>query len=194
MQKYLLVLLLAVAGCRRAEVSRYQVKKTAEMQAPLFAQERPRAEPIPDSPAASLPNALAWTLPRGWTERRAAGVRYATLKPAVGGKIDVSVVVLPGPAGGELANVNRWRGQLGLPPTDERGLGASRTSIRSKAGTVAVHDFSSEGTTKSRMVAALLISHESTWFVKMIGDEGAVSSARADFVRVLQSLRFNAAN
>ncbi|TMA18500.1 MAG: hypothetical protein E6J85_14590 [Deltaproteobacteria bacterium] len=194
MQKYLLVLLLAVAGCRRAEVSRYQVKKTAEMQAPLFAQERPRAEPIPDSPAASLPNALAWTLPRGWTERRAAGVRYATLKPAVGGKIDVSVVVLPGPAGGELANVNRWRGQIGLASIDERDLARARRSIKTRAGAVSVFDFVSDGNKKSRLLAAIVVSDESTWFIKMLGDESPVASSRPDFIHLLQSLHFDAAS
>ena len=173
MQKYLLVLLLAVAGCRRAEVSRYQVKKTAEMQAPLFAQERPRAEPIPDSPAASLPNALAWTLPRGWTERRAAGVRYATLKPAVGGKIDVSVVVLP---------------------IDERDLARARRSIKTRAGAVSVFDFVSDGNKKSRLLAAIVVSDESTWFIKMLGDESPVASSRPDFIHLLQSLHFDAAS
>ncbi|TMB40040.1 MAG: hypothetical protein E6J62_00710 [Deltaproteobacteria bacterium] len=164
------------------------------MQAPLFAQERPRAEPIPDSPAASLPNALAWTLPRGWTERRAAGVRYATLKPAVGGKIDVSVVVLPGPAGGELANVNRWRGQIGLASIDERDLARARRSIKTRAGAVSVFDFVSDGNKKSRLLAAIVVSDESTWFIKMLGDESPVASSRPDFIHLLQSLHFDAAS
>jgi len=195
MRQSLLIVAAVVAcsGCRRAEVTHFQVRKESATTASA-APWQSSAQELPVRPVASGASTLTWTLPKGWTQSLAGGIRYATLKAPVDGNVDVSVVVLPGPAGGELANVNRWRGQLGLPPTDERGLGASRTSIRSKAGTVAVHDFSSEGTTKSRMVAALLISHETTWFVKMIGDEGAVSSARADFVRVLQSVRFNAAN
>jgi len=84
----------------------------------------PQAGNMPSMPPPSMPagaDSLAWDLPKGWTEARAGGMRLATLKPPVTGKIDVSVIVLPGTAGGELANVNRWRGQIGLQPVDEAG-------------------------------------------------------------------------
>ena len=148
MIRYLLALLLLAAGCRRTEVAHYQVKKSAGPSALAVAG-------MP-GPATVLTSTLTWTLPKGWTETRAEGVRYATLKPAAPGKVDVSVVVLPGPAGGELANVNRWRGQIGL--------------------------------------AAILVSEESTWFIKMLGDENPVASARGAFLHHLGSLRFDAAN
>ena len=118
-------------------------------------------------------------------------MRFATLKPAVDGQIDISVVVLPGPVGGELAIVNRWRDQVGLPPTDDRGLTSSRRSVQSKAGTLSIFDFASGGTKRSRLVAALLLSEDKTWFVKMFGDEAAVRSARPGFMHLLESLRFN---
>jgi hypothetical protein len=195
MQKWLLVLFLAFAGCRRAEVAHYQVSKTAEAQAPaLPMMGSPGAGAVPDFQAASLESGLLWTLPKGWTQTRASGVRYATLKPVVPGKIDVSVVVLPGPAGGELANVNRWRGQIGLGPIDERALATVKSSLKTKAGAVAVYDLVSDGEKKSRMLAAILASEEGTWFIKMLGDERLVASARPDFLRLLRSLRFDAAN
>ena len=37
-----------------------------------------------------------------------------------GAKADVNVAEMGGEGGGLLANVNRWRGQLGLPPIDEK--------------------------------------------------------------------------
>jgi hypothetical protein len=189
----LLALLLAFAGCWRAEVTHYQVRKTAETQAPsAFAVDGSNA--VPDSPADRLTSALEWTLPKGWTESRAAGVRYATLKPGASGKIDVSVVVLPGPAGGELANVNRWRGQIGLGAIDERTLAKARGSIETKAGAISVYDFVSDGDKKTRLLAAILVSEETTWFIKMLGDESPVASSRSDFLHLLRSLRFDAAN
>jgi hypothetical protein len=195
MRNCLLALLLAFAGCRRAEVTHYQVKKTAETQAPsAFAMDGPGANAVPDSPADRLTSTLEWTLPKGWTESRAAGVRYATLKPLAGGKIDVSVVVLPGPAGGELLNVNRWRGQMGLGAIDEQTLAKARNSIKTKAGALSVYDFVSDGDKKSRLLAAILVSEESTWFIKMLGDESPVASSRSDFLHLLRSLRFDAAN
>jgi hypothetical protein len=115
-------------------------------------------------------------------------MRYATLKPPVAGKIDASVVVLPGPAGGELANVNRWRGQIGLAPIDERALAAARKAVTSPIGAVSVYDFSGEGS-KSRMVAALAEVEGSTWFLKLTGDAEPVATAKPEFLRIVESLR-----
>src|SRR5208282_2908095 len=80
--------------------------------------------PVPPKPTGA--EGLSWTLPKGWTQTLSGGIRYATLKPAGGGNLDASVVVLPGQAGGELANVNRWRGQLGLSPLDAAALPSVR--------------------------------------------------------------------
>jgi hypothetical protein len=116
-------------------------------------------------------------------------MRFATLKPPVAGKVDASVVVLPGPAGGELANVNRWRGQIGLPPLDEAGLAKARKVMATKAGPLKVYDFTSEAAPRSRLVAGLTEVGAETWFVKMTGDADAVGAARADFMKLLGSLR-----
>lgn len=176
----------SAAGCRRDEVTHFRVKKPA---AAALARTVGPASPSGDvAPPETPRNALKWSLPRGWTGSPAGGMRYATLKAPVSGRIDVSVVVLPGPAGGELANVNRWRGQLGLPGIDQAALARSRKPIQSQAGIVSVYDFESDGQQKSRLVAGLLVVEGSTWFVKMVGDASAVAAARSDFLRLLQSL------
>jgi hypothetical protein len=193
-RRRLFVFLIAFAGCQRTEVAHYQVRKGAETSVTSGPLEQPRTDDLPPPPKPNGASALKWTLPKGWTESGASGMRKATLKPAVDGEVDVSVVVLPGPVGGELAIVNRWRDQIGLSATDERGLASSRSSVQSKAGTVSVYDFSSEGAKRSRLIAALLLSDESIWFVKMLGEEAAVASARPKFMHLLESLRFDAAN
>jgi hypothetical protein len=116
-------------------------------------------------------------------------MRYATIKPSAAGKVEVSVTVFPGPAGGELANVNRWRNQIGLPPVDEAELVKGRKSLKSPAGELAMFDYTSDGATKTRLVAAILFAGGNSWFVKMVGDAGPVAASRADFVRLLESLR-----
>lgn len=184
------------AGCRRDEVTHYRVKKAsgasfARAVAPGVPPAAPSAD-LPPPPAPAGGSTLKWALPRGWTESAPGGMRYATLKPPLSGHIDVSVVVLPGPAGGELANVNRWRGQLGLPAIDEATLAAARKPVKSSAGIVSLYDFQSGGEKKSRMVAGLLVVHGSTWFVKMMGDDGTVAAARPDFLHLLQSLHVDA--
>jgi hypothetical protein len=191
---------LLLSGCRREEVTHARVKRApAEAEAPGsgggMGAMPPGAQPasaVPAPPAPAQGEGLRWNLPKGWTQdAKTGGMRYATLKPASRGKIDVSVVVLPGPAGGELANVNRWRGQIGLAPIDEAGLASARLAVKAPAGAVSVYDFTGEGQAKSRMVAGLLTASGNSWFVKMVGDAEVVSAARGDFMRLLESLRFD---
>ncbi len=117
-------------------------------------------------------------------------MRVATFRPPVTGRIDASVVVLPGPAGGELANVNRWRGQIGLPPLDEGALAKARAVVKTRAGVLHVYDFTSDGDPRNRVVAGLTSAKGDTWFVKLNGDAAAVAAAREDFMKLLGSLRF----
>lgn len=169
------VLLLPVLalGCRDEGIRHYRVEKPDE----------PKA-------TASMPEALRWALPEGWSESAGSGVRFATLKAPVEGELDVSVVVLGGSAGGEAANINRWRGQIGLPPLGEAAVARARQTVSSKAGTVAVFDFTSESAPKRRLVGGLLPAPDGrTWFLKMAGDPAAVAKARPRFVQLLGSLR-----
>jgi hypothetical protein len=62
-----------------------------------------------------------WTLPEGWQERPGSDIRYATLVvPSDGKPMELSVTALPKPPGDDeqyaLVNINRWRGQMKLPP------------------------------------------------------------------------------
>lgn len=194
---------LLASACSRDEVTRFSVPKGGAAPAapaamppggnPMTPPGATRPPPpgmegdvaMPPAPSAGL----RWTLPKGWTEKREGGMRYATLTPPVTGRIDGSVVVLPGPAGGELSNVNRWRSQIGLEPIDDAALARARQAVKSKAGTLSLYDFTSDGQQKSRVVAGLFEAGGSTWFVKLTGDAAAVSSARPDFLRLMESLR-----
>ena len=181
---------LSMAACKRDEVTHARVKKEQPAAAGTMpASMASRGGEVPPPAAPSGGDALQWQLPSGWQESKAGGMRFATLKPNVSGKLDVSIVVLPGEAGGELANVNRWRGQIGLPPVDEAALGAARKAVKSRAGTVSVYDFTSDGTAKTRMIAGLLLVNGNSWFLKMVGDADAVASARGGFLKLLETLR-----
>ena len=205
--------LLLGLGCDRDQVSQSTVAKEAPAPSgapaamppatmpPAAGTMPPGAVPPGMMPAGQLPapprpsgaGALKWTLPKGWSETPGSGMRYATLTPAsTAGKVELSVVVLPGPAGGELANVNRWRGQIGLPPIDEPALGAARKSVKSKAGAVAVYDFTSLGQVKSRMVTGLLATADgNTWFLKLMGDADPVGKAKPAFMKFLETLHLD---
>jgi hypothetical protein len=185
-----IVAVALVAACGRDEVAHYRVPKSDPGSAPAPGPMGAAAAGLPAPPDESTTGSLRWALPKGWTETRSAGgMRYATIQPTAQGKIEVSVTVFPGPAGGELANVNRWRNQIGLSPVDEAALAKDRKALKSPAGSLAVFDYTGEGEKKTRMVAAILFAGGNSWFVKMVGDAGPVAASRADFIRLLESLR-----
>ena len=149
---------LFLGACSRDEITHFKVPKSGGPPAGAPMQPPPGMPPgmgagqqappgmqgdVPPPPAPE--RGMHWTLPKGWTEERTGGMRYATLKAPVQGKADGSVVVLPGPAGGELSNVNRWRGQIGLAPIDDAALAAARKVMASKAGKISFYDFTSDG-------------------------------------------------
>lgn len=103
------------------------------------------------------PNAAKpeWTKPEGWDEQAGTGMRAATLLiPADGKPIEMSVIALPstGAPGELIDNVNRWRGQLQLPPVDERGLAESVKEA--KAGDTAISVVDLRGTFSAGNMAA----------------------------------------
>lgn len=179
-------LAFGLSACKKDEVTHVRVPKGAETSAPPGMQGEVPAPPRPEG-------GLKWTLPKGWAEAPSpGGMRYATLTAPVQGKVDVSVVVLPGPAGGELPNVNRWRNQIGLPPVDDAALAKARQSVKTRAGTISVYDFANDQTPRSRTIAGLLSTADgNTWFVKMSGDAKPVGEARKDFLKLLETLRLD---
>ena len=205
--------MMLMVGCDRDQVSHATTPKgtqdsagspSGQAPAPMGAMPPANMPPGAMPPANMPPGQLAppprptgngvlkWTLPKGWTETPGSGMRFATLTPPGPGKAELSVVVLPGPAGGELANVNRWRGQIGLAPIDEKALGLARKTVKSKAGPVSLYDFTSEGQLQTRMVTGLLSTRDgNTWFLKLVGEAVPVGKAKPDFMRLLEALHLD---
>lgn len=177
-----LVLLAALAACQK---DRIETRRVAKEESP--------AMPGAAADGAARPAGLRWTTPAGWKELAGNGMRAATfVLPKGPGKAEVTVVALPGDVGGELANVNRWRGQLALPPFAEDQLAGARTSVRSGAGTVLVYDFTGTGEKKTRLVAGMIQVSGTMWFFKLMGDEKDVAAAKPAFLKLVEGLKSDA--
>ena len=150
--------------------------------------------PPPIEPAQGAP--LQFAAPPGWHEKPLSTMRLASFDaPGPNGKkADVSVVALPGMAGGELANVNRWRDQMKLGPIDEGALQQQAEHLKANGHDYLLVNIPSEAAvgnppTKQRIIAAILNENDRAWFIKMTGDDAAVAAnqeAFADFVRSLK--------
>lgn len=174
-----LALLTAFAACRKDPIEVRVVPK----------EDAPAAELAPPERATGV----RWTAPAGWKEIPGSGMRVATFElPKADGKAEVTVVALAGDVGGELANVNRWRGQLALPPIAEADLPPARATVRTSLGAMLLYDFTGEGE-KTRLVAGMIQVSGTMWFFKLMGDEKAVAAAKPAFLKLLEGLKNDAA-
>lgn len=85
----------------------------------------------------------SWQLPDGWTESEGTGMRVATITiPAASEALELTVIALPWSGGPDevLSNVNRWRGQMKLPPVDQAGLADCTREISVAGANVTVVD------------------------------------------------------
>ena len=170
------------AACSREDVVSTRVPKDGASQ-PGFASKAPP----PDS-------GLHWAAPEGWSAKPPSAMRRASYAvPGRAGDADMSIVVLPGEAGGDFANVNRWRDQIGLPPlADDAALAAASMRVRTGAGEALVVDFAGRGKgpqAKPRLLAAILSRQGESWFFKMTGPDETVEGAKPPFLGLLRSLR-----
>lgn len=183
-QGIILVVLLALTACDQAAVNSYTIPKE-----PAMAQSKPAVEPNPMRPLpgmveqAAAAGELQYTVPAGWRQLPASGIRKATLQVD---DAELSVLVFPGDVGGELANINRWREQIGLATIEESAL-ASIT----KALTISQHParyVDLIGPEKS-IKGAILPFHGRTWFFKLIGPSDSVQANETGLLEFLDSVQ-----
>ena len=120
--------ILLVARCRDQSIASYRVRREKPVPgAPHVETPPPATTPAPERPAgpalatASGPG-LTWTAPAHWVGKPLSAMRKGSYTvPGDGAEADLSITAFPGAVGGELANLNRWRGQLQLPFGGEAG-------------------------------------------------------------------------
>lgn len=148
---------------------------------------KPSAAPAPTPPPATdqapAPGGPQWTVPEGWVRADTGeAMRYATFRSGDAGA-EMAVSHFPGDVGGDLGNVNRWLGQLGLPPVDDAGMANMVTS----EGAMRFADISNNG---KRMAVGWTMSAGETWFFKLTGPDAAVGGELEHFKAFLSSVRF----
>ena len=127
---------------------------------------------------------IVWDVPTGWEQLdKQVSMRYATfLTPE---NIEVTVAVFPGDVGGLLANVNRWRGQVGVDPIQESELHSHAIPISGSNSYVV----DVPGSTNRLLGTSISIGDGNTWFVKTVGDPILVGQAKEDIVAFSESFR-----
>ncbi len=173
---------LALVGCREEKMASYRVRKEAPAH---------EDSGIPGAEAGAVPQ-LHWKAPEDWKEEPAGNVRVASFSiVAANGKADVSITQFPGEVGGDLANVNRWRGQLQLAPISEADIPRFVKAVDLPAGSFSVTEFVAEKPVNGKlngMLGAWLKQPERAWFFKLSGDQDVVIAQREAFVNFLKTI------
>ena len=158
------------------------------------AKEEPQQRP-------SFRNLLTWTVPEGWSEAATPdpmGMRLLDLRFGPNQEGECYISLMPGPAGGLEANVNRWRTQMGQPPytADEIAKLSKKPFFNRDATFVAFDgDFKGFGAeaakTGYRMLGLIHSAEQATIFVKLTGPKALVEQNAAAFDAFCQSIKPN---
>jgi hypothetical protein len=141
-----------------------------------------------------LGRALAWQTPEGW--QRAPDRPMREVGFSIGGnpRAEAYVTVLFGQAGGALANVNRWRQQMGRPALARAEIeDLPRIDVLGGEALVVEVDGSFTGMDGARVDEAYLLGAvctlaDCTVFVKLTGPRDVVAPERERFVAFCRSL------
>ena len=186
---------LGLTACDPVEPTSYTIPKE-ERSVAIPGQEAPPApaqsgpakmEPLPGmAEAAEAAPDFTYTVPEGWEEFPPESVRKANFRVSdENGSVEIAVTVFPGDVGGKLANINRWRSQIGLEPTDLSGMrDVTRPFPISNHNGMLVQLYGPE----QSIIGGILSFHRTTWFFKMQGTTGAVVAQAAAMEAFLSSV------
>ena len=189
---------LLLAACGEEKVASYRVPKEKDPEFPMAAPDsgtQPAAAPGASMADTSVPTAggdsLVWQAPSEWKPKAASAMRKGSYSvPGDGGESDLSITAFPGDVGGELANVNRWRGQVGLPPLGPAELDAAVSRIESNGLTFTVVELSAKGDAGAKSILGAMVPFQgSTWFFKLAGSGTLVRASKPAFIDFLHTVK-----
>lgn len=140
-------------------------------------------------------------MPEGWEAVPTTEMRQINLRMTANPEVECYFTLLPGGGGGLEANLNRWRGQMGLDPLSPEALAAlPKKSIFGQPGTFILIDgtYGGMGNTAPKenyRMYGLMLSHkdadtgrEQGFFLKMTGPKAILESQEANFDLIASTL------
>ncbi|MGH8018682.1 MAG: hypothetical protein ACREIA_10375 [Opitutaceae bacterium] len=196
-----LPLAFLVGGCGENPVSFYEAPKedpANRAPGPLAGM---RSTNAAVSPATAR---LEWTKPAAWSEKPGSEMRLASFGFTApdGRAADISVISFPDAAGGLLANINRWRGQVGLEPVADGALETTAERIQIAglpawfvdlagiaSGSAPTMSATPPASGPTRIIGAIVPLEGTSWFFKMMGPDDVVAGQRETFEKFIAGIR-----
>ena len=130
---------------------------------------------------------LQWTVPGTWAAKPGPSIRKGSYRiTAAKGEAELAITAFPGSTGGLEANLNRWRGQLGLAPLPGAELLAATEKFEANGLQFIVIDYRGSA---NRLLGAIVQYGGNSWFFKLLGPDAAVAAAKSDYLKFLHSVK-----
>jgi hypothetical protein len=138
---------------------------------------------------------FTYKAPEGWKDTGGRGGAVPVDASFRAGAAEVTVIGLP-TAGGLLANLNRWRAQLGLDPITQKELDLEKTgSVKVDGQDCKVVDLIGKpGAGQRRLIVALVPRAKRIWYFKILGPVEAVGKEKSAFEAFVKSVKFTGAS
>lgn len=134
---------------------------------------------------------LKWTAPDSWIPKAGSAMRkgsYAVKRD--GAEADFAITAFPGDTGGLHANLNRWRGQVGLPPASPAELDAALQHVDGQGFHFEVIDLvGPTGNPPTRLLGAITTYNGNSWFFKLMGPDPLVAAEKPAYLEFLKSVK-----
>jgi hypothetical protein len=182
---------LLLAGCDRHEVQVYRVPKE-----PVNVEQAEGEVPHRHDHESPAPPRLRWTLPEGWQEQSAGGMRVGSfvMTNQQGARAEVAIIPLPD-TGQELDLVNMWRAQVQLAPITAENIDKEAESVRVGGEAGKLFQMASADTNSPiGLLVAMVPKTGQRWFFKMTGHSALVREQKPAFIAFLDSIKFESAS
>ena len=135
---------------------------------------------------------FSWEKPDSWIPSQGSSMRIASFDvPFSTGMGDLSVMELGGDGGGPVANVNRWRGQIGLEPLEENEIMAQAQRGESELGPYQIFQLVNDSSSDRAILAAILSMNNSTLYIKLTASNDGIKELELDFRNFCSSIKYH---
>lgn len=176
--------LCILSSCKDEEIRTYRVATDSSAETPAT----PDVDAMPEE-SGNAAQSVVWQVPEGWKQEKAG--QFVTAAYALPGGGRVTVSKLTGDGGGLAANLNRWRGQVGLKPVADKGVSGQPLKIADSDEVMQLFNLTSVDSAAEAegILAGILPLKTETWYFKFSGPVGVLRKNEGVFAEFLRSVR-----
>ncbi len=182
--------LCVLSSCKDDEIRTYKVATDSTAETPALPVGDPTvAAPKEEQPSAAQAGSVVWQAPGDWKQEAAGQFLTAAYALPDGGRVTVSK--LGGDGGGLAANINRWRGQLGFEPIDEKAVAGQPLKVADSDEEMLLFNLTKADSAEDSpgILAGVLPLKAETWYFKFSGPAGVLRKSEGVFMEFLRSVR-----